>query len=44
MLYGKGIEATEVDTSLPVEGVLRVLDQVTAWHGQPQVIRLDNGP
>ena len=36
--------AIEVDTSLPVERVLRVLDQVTAWRGQPQAIRLDNGP
>ena len=34
----------EVDTSLPAERVLRVLDQVTAWRGQPQAIRLDNGP
>jgi putative transposase len=36
--------AIEVDTSLPAERVLRVLDQVTAWRGQPQAIRLDNGP
>jgi putative transposase len=36
--------AMEVDTFLPAERVLRVLDQVTAWRGQPQAIRLDNGP
>ena len=36
--------AIEVDTSLPAERVLRVLDQVTAWRSQPQAIRLDNGP
>jgi putative transposase len=36
--------AIEVDTSLPAERVLRVLDQVTAWRGQPRAIRLDNGP
>ena len=36
--------AIEVDTSLPAARVLRVLDQVTAWRGQPQAIRLDNGP
>ena len=36
--------AIEVDTSLPAERVMRVLEQVTAWRGQPQAIRLDNGP
>jgi putative transposase len=33
-----------VDTSLPAERVIRVLDQLTAWRGIPQAIRLDNGP
>ena len=36
--------AIEVDTSLPAERVVRVLEQVVAWRGQPQTIRLDNGP
>jgi putative transposase len=36
--------AIEVDTSLPAERVIRVLEQVTAWRGQPPAIRLDNGP
>jgi putative transposase len=36
--------AIEVDTSLPAERVIRVLEQVVAWRGQPQAIRLDNGP
>ena len=36
--------AIEVDTSLPAERVIRVLDQVVAWRGQPQALRLDNGP
>jgi putative transposase len=36
--------AIEVDTSLPTERVVRVLEQVVAWRGQPQAIRLDNGP
>jgi putative transposase len=36
--------ALEVDTSLSAERVVRVLEQVIAWRGQPQVIRLDNGP
>jgi putative transposase len=38
------VVAIEVDTSLPAERVIRVLEQVTAWRGQPQAIRLDNGP
>jgi putative transposase len=36
--------AIEVDTSLSAERVVRVLEQVMAWRGQPQAIRLDNGP
>lgn len=36
--------AIEVDTSLPAERVIRVLEQVVAWRGGPQAIRLDNGP
>lgn len=36
--------AIEIDTSLPAERVVRVLDQVVAWRGQPQALRLDNGP
>jgi putative transposase len=36
--------AIEVDTSLPAGRVIRVLEQVGSWRGQPQAIRLDNGP
>jgi putative transposase len=36
--------AIEIDTSLPAERVIRVLEQVASWRGQPQAIRLDNGP
>lgn len=36
--------AIEIDTSLPAERVIRVLEQVVSWRGQPQAIRLDNGP
>jgi len=36
--------AIEIDTSLPAERVVRVLDQVVAWRGRPQALRLDNGP
>ena len=34
--------AIEIDTSLPAERVIRVLEQVVSWRGQPQAIRLDN--
>ena len=36
--------AIEIDTSLPAARVIRMLEPVVAWRGQPQVIRLDNGP
>lgn len=36
--------AIEIDTSLPAERVIRVLEQVIAWRGKPKRIRVDNGP
>ena len=36
--------AIEVDFSLPAERVIRTLEQVMEWRGQPNVIRCDNGP
>jgi putative transposase len=36
--------AIEIDTSLPAERVIRVLEQVVSWRGRPEAIRLDNGP
>jgi len=38
---GLGIE---VDFSLPAERVIRDLDQIIEWRGQPAAIRCDNGP
>jgi putative transposase len=34
----------EVDTSLPAERVVRVLEQLLHWRGKPTSIRMDNGP
>jgi putative transposase len=34
----------EVDTSLPAERVIRVLDVLLLWRGTPRQIRMDNGP
>jgi len=34
----------EVDTSLPAERVIRVLEMLALWRGYPQQLRIDNGP
>ena len=36
--------AIEIDTSLPGERVVRVLERLCDWWGAPQAIRCDNGP
>jgi len=36
--------AIEVDFSLPSERVVRTLNQIIEWRGQPVMIRCDNGP
>lgn len=33
-----------IDTSLPADRVIRELDQVIAWRGKPERLRMDNGP
>ena len=35
---------TEVDTSLPAERVVRVLEPLLLWHRSPSCIRMDNAP
>ena len=34
----------EIDTSLPSERVIRVLEMLALWRGYPQQLRIDNGP
>ena len=34
----------EADFSLRVARVVRSLNQIIEWRGQPQTIRVDNGP
>lgn len=34
----------EIDTSLPAERVIRVLEQLLLWRASPKQIRMDNGP
>ena len=36
--------AIEIDTSLPAQRVVRVLEQLAEWRGLPDQIRVDNGP
>jgi putative transposase len=36
--------AIEVDTSLPGQRVVRLLEQLLLWHGAPKRITVDNGP
>ena len=36
--------AIELDTNLPAERVIRILNRVSAWRGYPLKLRLDNGP
>ncbi len=46
-LFDEGVRevlAIEVDSSLPAERVIRVLDQVRESRSLPQQIRVDNGP
>jgi putative transposase len=33
-----------IDTSLPAARVVRELDQLIAWRGKPERLRMDNGP
>ena len=42
--YSRECLAVEVDTSLPGERVVRVLERLREVRGLPQVIQVDNGP
>jgi putative transposase len=42
--YNREALAIEVDTSLPGQRVVRVLERIADWRGYPQRIRIDNGP
>jgi putative transposase len=42
--FNREVLAIEADTSIPGEGVCRILDQVIDWRGKPEEIRVDNGP
>lgn len=42
--YNREVLAIEVDTSLPAQRVVRVLEQLQQYRGLPRMIRVDNGP
>ena len=42
--YNREGLAIEVDLSLPSAHVIRSLEQIIEWRGQPKSIRCDNGP
>ena len=42
--YNRESLAVEVDTSLPSQRVIRVLERLLDFRGKPDVIRVDNGP
>lgn len=42
--FNREAVAIEIDTSLPAQRVVRLLDQIAAWRGYPARIRCDNGP
>ncbi len=42
--YNREALAIEVDTALPAERVIRVLEETVEFRGKPHQIRVDNGP
>lgn len=42
--YNREALGIEVDTSLPAERVVRVLENLLLWRAVPKQIRMDNGP
>ena len=42
--FNREVLGIEVDFTLPAHRVIRVLTQIMAWRGKPQMIRCDNGP
>jgi putative transposase len=42
--FNREAAAIEMDTSLPAQWVVRLVDQIAAWRGYPARIRCDSGP
>ena len=42
--FNRETQAIEIDLSLPSQRVIRILERLVSWRGQPQKLRMDNGP
>ncbi len=42
--FNREILGIDINTSIPASRVTRYLDQIAAWRGYPQQVRVDNGP
>ncbi len=42
--YNREILGIDINASIPASRVTRYLDQIAAWRGYPQKVRVDNGP
>lgn len=42
--FNREVLCIAIDTSLPAARVIRELDQLIAWRGKPERLRMDNGP
>lgn len=42
--YNRELLAIEIDTGMPAQRVIRVLDRIAAYRGYPKRLRQDNGP
>ena len=42
--YNREILGIDINASIPASSVTRYLDQIAAWRGYPQKVRVDNGP
>ena len=42
--FNREVLAIEIAISLPAVRIIRVLNQIMEWRGQPKRIRMDNGP
>ncbi|WP_353302454.1 integrase core domain-containing protein [Sessilibacter corallicola] len=42
--FNRGVLGIAIGAGMPATRVTRYLDQLAAWHGYPDRIRVDNGP
>ena len=42
--FNREVLGMDIGTGMPAKRVTRYLDQLAAWHGYPEKVRVDNGP